>query len=90
MSLLYKSFDMVGTWPTKKGFYPGTFYYAVVITRLGQHIGIFSENLMHWNYLDTGKPVSKYMNRFIAKQQLKQTYKDYAAEAASLLKEING
>lgn len=87
MSLLYKSFDQVGTKTAKSGVYPSTFHYAVVITRLGQHIGIFSENLMHWNYLDTGKPVSKYMNRFIAKQQLKQSYVDYAAEAASLLKE---
>lgn len=87
MSLLYKSFDQVGTKTAKSGVYPSTFYYAVVITRLGQHIGIFSEeDLMHWNYLDTGKPVSKYMNRFIAKQQLKQRYVDYAAEAASLLK----
>ena len=87
MSLLYKSFDRLAT---KKGLYSSTFYYAVVITRLGQHVGIFSEDLIHWNYLDTGKPVSKYMNRFITKQQLKQVYKDYAAEAASLLKENNG
>lgn len=87
MSLLYKSFTKVVTKRRKEeGYYPSIFHYGGVISRFNiWYWEVFSEDQKHWNDLKTSKPVSKYMNRFIAKQILNQTYKDYAAEAASLL-----